>query len=315
LGAGRSIWVDDPDFDVARHVRLTELPEPGTRRQLLALAERLMAQVLDRSHPLWQMWFVEGVDGGKRVGLVHRSHHALTDGISGVDIATALLDLDVHAPPDVPSSWSPEAGPDPTELLVDTFRTNTARALGVAGRARDAARMPLVAADQVGRLGRSLGSLVTSGVVAPRLSHNASLAPGRRLETLAVPLDLVHAVSDAFGCTVNDVALAAVGGGFARLLGSREELADDLVVKMLCPVSLRVETERAQLGNRISTMLVPVPVGCAPTRARLAAARRRPVHEGGQAVGTPPSSDSASTSRPACWAVGARCTVSRSATS
>jgi diacylglycerol O-acyltransferase / wax synthase len=288
LGAGRPIWVDDPDFDVARHVGLTALPEPGTRRQLLTLAERLIAQVLDRAHPLWQMWFVEGLDGGKRVGLVHRSHHALTDGISGVDIATALLDLDVHAPPDPPSTWSPEPGPDPTELLVDTFRTNTARVMGAAGRARDAARMPLVAADQVGRLGRSLGSLVTSGVVAPRLSHNASLAPGRRLETMTVPLDLLHAVSAAFGCTVNDVALTAVGGGFARLLGSREELADDLVVKMLCPVSLRVEADRAQLGNRISTMLVPVPIGQRDARARLAAVRASTAElkERGQAVGT-----------------------------
>ncbi|HEX5588088.1 MAG TPA: wax ester/triacylglycerol synthase family O-acyltransferase [Acidimicrobiia bacterium] len=288
LGAGRPIWVDDPEFDVARHVRLTALPEPGTRRQLLALAERLIAQVLDRSHPLWQMWFVEGVDGGKRVGLVHRSHHALTDGISGVDIATALLDLDAHAPPDVPSAWSPEPGPDPTELLVDTVRTNAARAKGLAGRAREAARMPLVAADQAGRLGRALGSLVTSGVVAPRLSHNRSLAPGRRLETMTVPLALVHEVRDALGCTVNDVALAAVGGGFARLLESRGELTDDLVVKMLCPVSLRVEADRAQLGNRISTMLVPVPVGQRDARARVAAIRAQTAElkEREQAVGT-----------------------------
>ena len=86
-----------PTSTSREHVRLTALPAPGSRRQLFALAERLTAQVLDRAHPLWELWFVEGVDGGEHVGLVHKSHHTLTDGISGVDIATALLDFEPRA--------------------------------------------------------------------------------------------------------------------------------------------------------------------------------------------------------------------------
>ena len=93
LGQGRPVWVDHEGFDIADHVRLTALPAPGSRRQLLALAERLMTQVLDRDRPLWELWFVEGVDRGEHVGLIHKSHHTLTDGISGVDIATVLLDF------------------------------------------------------------------------------------------------------------------------------------------------------------------------------------------------------------------------------
>jgi WS/DGAT/MGAT family acyltransferase len=271
LGAGRPVWVDDPAFDVARHVRLTTLPDPGNRRQLLSLAERLLAQVLERAHPLWEMWFVEGLDGGKRVGLIHRSHHALTDGISGVDIATALLDLAPHvSSPAAPPSFVPEPGPDPAELLVDSVRVNADRVRGVASRARGAMGTPLVAADRAARLGRSIASLAGSGM-APMLRHNASLAPGRCVETVTVPLAYAQDARDALGCTVNDVVLAAVGSGFARMLAHRGELTDDLVVKMFCPVSVRVDAERAQLGNRISTMVVPVPVGGTDPLARVAA--------------------------------------------
>ncbi|MFI5045786.1 MAG: wax ester/triacylglycerol synthase family O-acyltransferase [Acidimicrobiia bacterium] len=272
FGAGRPIWVDDPAFDVARHVRLTALPEPGTRRQFLALAERLLAAVLDRGHPLWEMWFVEGLDGGKHVGLVHRSHHALTDGISGIDIATALLDLDPHADIAPAAPWKPVPGPEPVELLVDTVRANACRITGLAGRARAAVAAPADTAARATRLGRSLGSLLPGGF-APALAHNAALAPGRRLETVAVSLSHVYDVRDALGCTVNDVVLAAVGTGFARVLADHGDLTDDLVIKMVCPVSHRVDAERAQLGNRISTMIVPVPVAGRDALARLADVR------------------------------------------
>jgi WS/DGAT/MGAT family acyltransferase len=270
LGVGRPIWVDDPDFDVARHVRLTSLPDPGTRHQLLALAERLLASVLDRAHPLWEMWFVEGLDGGKHVGLVHRSHHALTDGVSGVDIATALLDLDPHPATAHPEPWTPEPGPEPVDLLLDSVCVAARRITGLAGQARTAMAAPGDALARAARLGRSLGSLLPGGF-APAFAHNSTLAPGRRLETVTVSLAHVHDVRDALGCTVNDVVLAAVGTGFARVLDDHGDLSDDVVMKMVCPVSLRVDADRAQLGNRISTMIVPVRIAGDDPLARLAA--------------------------------------------
>jgi WS/DGAT/MGAT family acyltransferase len=272
-GSGRPIWVDDADFRIERHVRLTALPEPGNRRQLLELAERLSAQVLDRAHPLWEIWFVEGVDGGKRVGLVHKSHHTLTDGISGVDIATLLLDFDPAAAPFERVAWQPEPEPHPGALLVDTLFEHTIRAVDLAGRVQQAANAPRAAAGRLRRLGRSLGTVFRGGPVASRLSWNASLAPGRRLETFTVPLDVARDVKDAFGCTINDVVLAAVGGGIARLLAVRGDLTDDLVVKTFCPVSVRDDSQRSQLGNRISTMIVPLPVGAPDPRDRLDAVR------------------------------------------
>ena len=172
LGTGRPIWVDDPDFDVARHVRLTSLPEPGTRRELLALAERLLAPVLDREHPLWEMWFVEGVDGGEHVGLIHRSHHTLTDGISGVDIATALLDFD--AEPTVLDARRLDAGARrPTRSTSSS--TRCARTLHPAQRPRGSARARLLdGADRDARRARVPARPVarlaaSTAVVAPRL--------------------------------------------------------------------------------------------------------------------------------------------------
>ena len=272
-GSGRPIWVDDPDFRVERHVRLTALPEPGNRRQLLELTERLAAQVLDRDHPLWEIWFVEGVDGGKRVGLVHKSHHTLTDGISGVDIATALLDLEPTPAPLAPDDWEPEPAPQPGTLFVDTMFEHTLRAVDLASRAQQAVNAPRAAAGQVTKLGRSLGTVFTGGPVAPRLTWNAALAPGRRLETFTVPLELARDVKGVVGCTINDVVLAAVGGGVARLLAAHGDLSDDLVVKVFCPVSVRDDSQRSKLGNRISTMIVPLPVGAPDPRVRLDAVR------------------------------------------
>ena len=123
----------DPTYD-----RLTALPAPGSRRQLFELAERLMAQVLDRSRPLWELWFVDGVDGGEHVGLIHKSHHTLTDGISGVDIATVLLDFTREPTVLDPDGWSPAPPPDPSRLVVDTMREQLTRPAEMASSVRRA---------------------------------------------------------------------------------------------------------------------------------------------------------------------------------
>jgi diacylglycerol O-acyltransferase len=269
LGRGRPIWVDHDAFDIADHVRLTTLPAPGGRRQLLELAERLMMQVLDRSRPLWELWFVDGLDRGEHVGLIHKSHHTLTDGISGVDIATVLLDFTPEATVLEPDGWTPAPAPDPTRLVVDTVRERLTRPAELASTVRRITDAPRDAVDRASGLGRSIGSLLEGQVVAPRLSLNAMVGPGRRIETVRVPLDDVRRVRAAFGCTINDVVLATVGSAIGRVLDARRELHPELVLKAFCPVSVRDDDERRQLGNRISTMLVPLAVGEVDARVRL----------------------------------------------
>ena len=269
FGVGYPIWVDDDSFDIARHVHLTKLPKPGRRRDLLALAERLMSQLLDRNRPLWELWFVEGLDNGAHVGLIHKSHHTLTDGISGVDIATVLLDFTPEPTVLEPPPRVPEPAPDPARLMLDTICERVTQSAGILRAGKNAADAPQQVVDQVGRLARSFGALVGGNPLAPRLSLNSSVGPRRRLELVRVPLDIAKAVRNAFGCTVNDVVLAAVGGALARLLEARGELHDDLVVKVVCPVSVRDDSDRMKLGNRLSLMFVPIPVGVRDPRALL----------------------------------------------
>jgi diacylglycerol O-acyltransferase / wax synthase len=273
FGQGRPIWIDDESFDIARHVRLTTLPAPGSRRRLLELAERLMAQLLDRDRPLWEMWFVEGVGRDGQVGLIHRSHHTLTDGISGVDIATALLDFNREPTILDDDRWQPAPPPEPARLVIDSVRDLIARPGEFACAARRAVDAPGDTIGHATRLGRSIGSLVDGPVVAPRLSLNATVGPGRRLETFRIPFDDAKAIGQNFGCTVNDVVLAAVGSAVARLLDERGELHPELVLKVFCPVSVRDESQRMQLGNRLSAMLVPLRVGEPDARERLHAVR------------------------------------------
>ena len=287
FGRGRPVWVDDDQFDIARHVRLTALPAPGTRRQLFELAERLMAQVLDRRRPLWELWFVDGVDGGEHVGLVHKSHHTLTDGISGVDIATVLLDFAREPTVLEPDGWIPTPAPDPARLVVDTLRETVTRPAEMVSTVRRTTDAPREAVDRATGLGRSIGSLLEGQFVAPRLSLNGPVRKGRRIETVRVPLDTVAQVRRAFGCTVNDVVLAVVGSAVGRVLDAHAELHPDLVLKVFCPVSVRDDDQHMQLGNRISTMVVPLPVGEPDARVRLDAVRATTVDlkERRQAVG------------------------------
>jgi WS/DGAT/MGAT family acyltransferase len=270
---GRPVWVDDDRFDIARHVRLTSLPAPGNRRQLLELAERLMAQVLDRGRPLWELWFVDGVDRGEHVGLIHKSHHTLTDGISGVDIATVLLDFARDPTVFDDDGWTPAPAPDPTRLVVAHVREQMTRPGELANTVRRATDAPRDAVDRATGLGRAIGSFLDGHIVAPRLSLNGPVRPGRRIETVRIPLATVRWVRETFGCTVNDVVLAVVGSAVARVLDAHGELRPELVLKAFCPVSVRDDHQRMQLGNRISTMVVPLPVGERDARVRLDAVR------------------------------------------
>lgn len=272
FGLGHPIWVDDDRFDVSYHVRLTALPRPGSRAQLLALFERVVTQLLDRSRPLWELWFVEGLEGGD-VAVIQKTHHALVDGVSGVDVATVLFDFTPEPTIPAPPPWEPEPAPSPSRLLVDTLAEELA-GLARAGRVlAEAVQVPRRALGQVGVVARSLATLTEGRVLAPRLSINQPVGRHRRFLGVQVPLDDVKVVRRVYGGTVNDVVLAGVGGGLARLLEARGELRPGLQVKVMCPVSVRVDDEHLALGNRVSALVVPLAVGAPDPVSRLASVR------------------------------------------
>ncbi len=273
---GRPVWVDDLAFDPSYHVRLTALPRPGSEDQLLGLMERLQAVQLDRRRPLWEIWFVEGVEDD-RVAIIQKTHHCLIDGVSGIDVATVLLDLERDPPPVVAPEWHPVPPPQPNELLVESLIERVVEPTELVRSLRATLRMPQVADAKLtgGRLagavesvlqfgGEQLSGLVTSarevGSGRPDTPLNVPITPHRRMELARVPLDRVKQIKQAAGCTINDVVLAACSMALRSFLESRGALAPGLVLKAMVPVSVRDESEQMALGNRVSMLVAELPV-------------------------------------------------------
>ena len=265
---GRPVWIDDDRFDITYHVRHTALPKPGSWDQLLALTTRVQEQLLDRERPLWELWFVEGLENG-HVALVQKTHHSLIDGVSGVDVATLLLDATPDYVPPVPHDWIPEPAPNPSQLLVDSLRERATEPAELARTVRSVFRGPRHALERAGELRKSLGTMVSRESIAPRTSINARTGRHRLLSVVRVQLSDVKAIRKTLGGTVNDVVLAGVGGGLNRLLTARGDDVEDLRLRVLCPVSVRSDDQRGELGNKISAIFVSLPVGPADPIDRL----------------------------------------------
>lgn len=164
---GRPVWVDDEHFDLDYHVRLTALPRPGGSDQLLDLMSRLQSLRLDRHRPLWELWFVDGLDDDD-VAMILKVHHALGDGIANVDLALALVDLEpAPTPGDEAPDWAPEPGPSPAQLLVGTWWDNAQRPQRIARRLFGALRDPAPARRAVQDVVRTAADFARSTTPAP----------------------------------------------------------------------------------------------------------------------------------------------------
>jgi diacylglycerol O-acyltransferase / wax synthase len=270
-GTGRPLWIDDPSFNIEYHVRHTALPRPGAENQLMRLAARIFSQQLDRSKPLWEVWMVEGLDDGG-FALITKTHHALIDGIAGVDIAQVIFDLG-PVPAEVPhpdAAWQPAPEPSPAEVLaagamglVRTGVRTAAAAAALAARPSEALRSARIALE-------GLGEVAWAGMnPAPATPLNVEIGPHRRFLGVRNELADFKAVKDAFGGTVNDVVLAVVSGALRHWLQSRGVRTEGLELRALVPVSIRAGDESGTLGNRIAAMRGPLPVYVEDPVARL----------------------------------------------
>ncbi len=283
FGQGRPIWVDDHDFDLNYHVRLTALPKPGNEEQLKTLMGRLQSTVLDRRRPLWELWFVEGLEGD-RVAIIQKTHHALVDGISGVDVATVLLDFEPN-PERTPSPpWTPKRPPSPTQLLRDSIVERLTVPAEMLRSARAVVRGPRQAVQQLTKVAQTVASI---GSIAPRTPFNVAVGPHRRVEFVRGDLAPVKEAKRTLGATVNDVVLAAVAGGLRHFLESRDEPVDGLMLKAFVPVSVRDDAHRMALGNRVAAVVVDLPIGIVDPveRVRAISAQTERLKETQQAVG------------------------------
>ena len=270
LGQGRPKWVDDPHFNLSYHVRHTALPAPGGEEELRTLAARVFSQRLDRSKPLWEMWLVDGLAGG-RFAIIGKSHHCLVDGVSGVDITTVLYD----ASPDPeqigePPEWTPRPEPSDAELLGEAWIERATTPAEIVRGARRVFRGPRRAARAGLDALEAAGTFARTGLGAPSSPFNVEIGPYRRFATVSADLAEFKRIKNASGGTVNDVVLAVVAGAVGHYLRARGHSTHDLELRALVPISVRGAEEHGALGNRVSAFIAPLPVGIEDPRERLA---------------------------------------------
>ena len=288
FGQGRPKWVDDDRFDLRYHVRHTALPSPGTEYELQVLAGRVFSQQLRRDRPLWENWLVEGLEGN-RFAILSKTHHALVDGISGLDILSVLFAPDEEAAD--PGEWSPRPAPSGASMLAEALLERATTPFEIVRGARALLRGPRQVASRVAETAVGAGAMAWAGLQpAPPSPYNAEIAgPDRRFTWVRASLDDLKAIKNQLGGSVNDVVLTIVARGLRRDLQRRGVNVDGLELKTFVPVSLRREDQRGseQLGNQVGGMIAPLPVGCESAAECLHTISRAMggLKESGQAVG------------------------------
>jgi WS/DGAT/MGAT family acyltransferase len=267
---GRPVWVDDPHFELGYHVRRTALPAPGGDRQLAELMARVMSQRLDRDHPLWEYWVIEGLGEG-RWALISKVHHCMVDGVSGTDLYRVIFDFSPEPSPATIDDRVLSAEPSPLELaaaaVLDDIVLPFREALAVSSAASHPGGAIRQAADAV----RGFVEAAPAAWPATRSSLNGPIGKERRFTWVRASLDDVKLIKRELGGTVNDVVLAAISGGFRALLLARGEQPEAHMVRSLVPVSVRAPGEESVYGNQVSAILADLPVHIADPAERLAA--------------------------------------------
>ncbi|MGQ0433836.1 MAG: WS/DGAT/MGAT family O-acyltransferase [Microthrixaceae bacterium] len=268
LELGRPIWVDDPHFDLEYHVRRTALPAPGDDDALRSLMARLMGQELDRERPLWELWLVEGLEAG-RWALISKVHHCMVDGVSGVDLLSIVLDVDRKVDLRDPEPWSPAPEPSGAAKVVDAWSGLTSDAMGLARRAPAAVRHPIGSVRGLRDVGSGLLRFVEHLSTTTATTLEGRISPHRAWAHSSVPIDLIRAIRTEVDATLNDVVLGVLAGAYRELLVHRGEDADVTVLRTLVPVSVRAPDAHGVLDNRVSAILLELPVHLADPLERV----------------------------------------------
>jgi WS/DGAT/MGAT family acyltransferase len=260
LNLANPVWGDDPKFDVRRHVRRLRVPRPGGEAELRELVGNVMSEPLDKARPPWQIYVVEGLAGGRHA-FISKTHHALVDGVSAIDVGAAILDISPKGREDKKAKrWRP-ASPAQAALLAGAAADLIATPLRATGRAaRIAVRSPAGSAARVFKTAEAFSSMAVSGPRVRRTFMNQEIGRDRvvgwQKATLA---EVKRARRPVEGATVNDVILAVAAGGLRRLFKQRRIKLPDYVVALV-PVSIRTADEKGELGNRIATILARLPI-------------------------------------------------------
>jgi WS/DGAT/MGAT family acyltransferase len=272
FNTGRPTWEYDPNFDIGRHIHRLRIEPPGTDRQLADLAARLYAGRLDRGKPLWEVYMVEGLEGG-RTGMIAKTHHCLVDGVSGIELLIVTLDVSQDPPPPAPSEpYEPPPIPGRSTLVFDAIWDNISEGLGRWAGFQKALVDLSMGGDTIGarHVARALEVAVPYfAVPATPAPFDGPFSGERKMACTEVSFQEVRDIRRACGGTVNDVVLAMLGGALGRYLEMHGEPTEDRAMRVLTPVNVRREDERGALGNHITMLLVEVPVGMSDPVERL----------------------------------------------
>ena len=271
---GRPVWVDDPDFDLSYHIRRTALPEPGGDQQLAALMARVMSHRLDRDHPLWEYWVVEGL-ARDRWALISKVHHCMVDGIGGADLYRLLTEVSAE-PAQPPADLADKEAAQPPSAVALVAHAAADMALLPLRQARalgGAVADPGPAIRQAAVVARALARLSPSVRPAVASSLSGNIGKERRYAWARASLEDVKTIKREFGGTVNDVVLAAISSGFRELLVERGEPLEPHEVPSLVPVSVRAQDDEGGFGNQVSATVADLPVQIDDPVERLTAIR------------------------------------------
>ncbi len=303
------VWVDDEDFDLAYHVRRSALPKPGNPGQLRDLVGRLQSRQLDRNRPLWEIYLVEGLEGGQ-VAVVTKTHHAMVDGVSAVDIGTVILDVTPEPREVPPDDWTPRPVPSQLSLVTGAVSDLVRSPAGAVDSVRSAVTDARATVGKVAGLASSvLASATSMARSAPGSPLNVPIGASRRFGMAATDLDDYKQVRKAHGGTINDVVLATVAGALRTWLLTRgESVVPTSVIRAMVPVSVRADDQKGQLGNRVSSYFVDLPVGegNAVMRLHQVSYAMRGHKESGEAVGADALVQLSGFAPPTIHALGAR---------
>jgi len=286
-GEGHPIWIDDDRFNVAYHVRHSAIPRPGSLSVLEALVGRIMSQQLDRGKPLWEMWFVEGVEGD-RLALITKTHHCMIDGVAGAELISVLLDAAPEVIPVSMKAWKPRPAPSDGLLVGEALLHRAAQPVEALRALRSAWGDPRAATRTVREALEGVAEVLSPALhSASPTPFNVEAGPHRRFAQVSHSVADYKRVKDVLGGTLNDVVLATVAGALRGFFARRGIDPTGLEVRAMVPVSVRPKAGDGALGNRITQMVAPLPVSVAEPEERLEAVRKAMAHlkESKQALG------------------------------